>query len=251
MLKNFRSFFMLFLAVTCVGPVLAAADPTVDEVYTALRAGQVVQAEQMMTRVLADHPQSAQAHYVAAQVYARAGDIPTARQELSTAQRLKPGLPFVRAESVEELQRELTQARVPMRPSESRLRAPFPTSTVLLVVGAIAVLWMLFRRRTAAANVYPQYPSGAMPAGAGMGPSYGGAGMGAGLGSGIAGGLASGLAVGAGVVAGEELARHFLDRPGGAALPDAVAPAAENGDTGGNDFGVSDANSWDDGGDWS
>lgn len=246
MLKNIRTSFMFFLAVTCAAPVLAAADPTVDQVYTALRAGRVVEAEQMMTQVLADYPQSAQAHYVAAQVYARAGDAPTARQELSTAQRLKPGLPFVRAESVQALQRELTQAPVRMRPGFANLRPPFPMGTGLLVVGAIAVLWILFRRRTVPGNAYPQYP-GAVPAGAGSGPNYAGPAMGAGMGSGIAGGLASGLAVGAGVVAGEELARHFLDRPGGA-LPDAVEPAAQNGDMGGNDFGVSDANSWDDGG---
>jgi hypothetical protein len=67
------------------------------------------------------------------------------------------------------------------------------------------------------------------------------------MGSGIAGGLASGLAIGAGVVAAEEVARHFLDRPDGA-LPATVEPTPANGDMGGNDFGVSDTSSWDDGG---
>jgi hypothetical protein len=70
------------------------------------------------------------------------------------------------------------------------------------------------------------------------------------MGSGIAGGLASGLAVGAGVVAGEELARHFLDRDGNPvpAPSGNEYPSNPNADMGGNDFGLNDASSWDDGG---
>jgi hypothetical protein len=70
------------------------------------------------------------------------------------------------------------------------------------------------------------------------------------MGSGIAGGLASGLAVGAGVVAGEELARHFLDRDGNPvpAPSGNEYPSNPNADLGGNDFGLNDGNSWDDGG---
>ncbi|HEY5101515.1 MAG TPA: hypothetical protein VII70_01935, partial [Steroidobacteraceae bacterium] len=124
-------------------------------------------------------------------------------------------------------------------------RPAFPLRGVLLVAGGLLVLWVIFRRRPAAVGGYPPYP-GAVPAGAGPGPYYGG--PGAGVGSGIAGGLASGLAVGAGVVAGEELARHFLDRPGSSALPETVEPTPDNAEMGGNDFGVSDATSWEDGG---
>jgi uncharacterized protein len=262
MLRKFRASFLLLLAAACAAPVLAAADPTMDQVYEAVQAGRVVQAEQMMTQVLRDHPQSAKAHYVAAEVYARAGDSALARQNLSTAQRLQPGLPFVNAESVQALQRQLAQGPVVRaHPGYSNLRPAFPLRTLILVLGGVLVLWLMFRRRAAPAKVYGQY-SGAVPAGTAVGPTYGGPGMGTGMGSGIAGGLASGLAVGAGVVAGEELARHFLDRPG-AALPGAAGPEPDNGDMGGKDFGVSDANSWDDnesagddaggdsGGDWS
>jgi hypothetical protein len=145
----------------------------------------------------------------------------------------------------------------------------FPVWTVLVLVGAVVVLWMLFRRRPVA------YPMGASPAGPGygggpgygapMGPGgYGGPMAGGGIGSGIAGGLASGLAVGAGVVAGEELAHHFLD---GGQRESGIVPQSNdsgwsgaNSDSGGNDFGVNDPGSWDDGssggggdsgGDWS
>jgi hypothetical protein len=245
MSRTIRTTFVLCLAIACTGPALAIADPSIDQVYETLNAGHTAQAQQMMTQVLSDHPQSATAHFVAAEVYARAGDLPTARQELATAERLSPGLPRVKAESVQALQRELTQAQ-PLRVQRSDAPRPvFPLRGVLLVVGGLLVLWVIFRRRPAPVAGYPSYP-GAVPAGAGPGPYYGG--PGAGVGSGIAGGLASGLAVGAGVVAGEELARHFLDRPGSSALPETVAPTPDNADLGGNDFGVSDTSSWDDGG---
>jgi len=70
------------------------------------------------------------------------------------------------------------------------------------------------------------------------------------MGGTIAGGLAGGLAAGAGIVAGEELAHHFLDgnREGSGVVPAPGNEANPNGDMGGNDFGVNDGNSWDDGG---
>jgi hypothetical protein len=133
----------------------------------------------------------------------------------------------------------------------ARAETHFPWGTVLILALVVGVLMMLFRRRS---TYVQQYPGGAGP---GMGGAPGGYGPGpmggGGVGSGIAGGLASGLAVGAGVVAGEELAHHFLDggrHDGGSGLvpsADAAEPS-NNGDSGGNDFGVNDPGSWDDGG---
>ena len=45
-------------------------------------AGHLDQAQQMMTQVLADHPNSAKAHYVQAELYAREGKAALARSEL-------------------------------------------------------------------------------------------------------------------------------------------------------------------------
>src|SRR6202035_5816618 len=99
----------LTLAVSFSAPVLAdaAADPTVHQIYEAAEAGHFDQAQQMMSQVLKDHPQSAKAHYVQAELYAREGNFPSARQELSTAETIQPGLPFARPDSVQRLQREL------------------------------------------------------------------------------------------------------------------------------------------------
>jgi uncharacterized protein len=257
----------LTLAVSFSLPALAdeAADPSVHQIYEAAKAGHFDQAQQMMDQVLKDHPNSWKAHFVQAELYAKEGKIGQARTELSRAEEIEPGLPKENPQSVQALKAQL--GLLPRSGSAPRVigmstapAAPhFPWGTVLVIVLAIGVLWMLFRRR----NPPVQYSSGA-PAmgggpsgfGGGAGGGYGGPGApvagGGGLGSNIAGGLASGLAVGAGVVAGEELAHHFLD---GGRREGTVVPPAENSDwnqpsnsdMGGSDFGVNDPGSWDDG----
>jgi uncharacterized protein len=245
-------------AIGLASPAFSAGDPTVDQVYAAARSGHLDQAQQMISQVLADHPQSGQAHYVQAELYAREGKGALARSELATAEQLEPGLPFAKPRSVQELKAALGLGGGFASPAVIRTvpAAPrFPWGTLLILAGAVALLLMLFRRRTP----YAQYPAaGVGPGGApgtygpGYGPGYGPAPMGGGIGSGIAGGLASGLAVGAGVVAGEELAHHFLDGGhSGGVIPAAEAgeSGASNADMGGSDFGVNDPGSgWDDGG---
>jgi hypothetical protein len=263
----------LTLAVSFSAPVLAdpAADPTVHQIYEAAEAGRFDQAQQMMDQVLKDHPKSAKAHYVQAELYAKEGKTALARAELAEAEGIDPGLTHENPRSVLALKSQLgvgsrpTQAPRVVGLSSAPASPHFPWGTALIFVIAIGLLWMLFRRR----NTYSQYPA-AGPGGPGYGPGSGGPGGygpggpvgGGGIGSGIAGGLASGLAVGAGVVAGEELAHHFLDggnRESGGVIPPANAGEWEqssNSDMGGSDFGVNDGGGWDDsggggGGDWS
>jgi len=248
-------------AIGIASPAFADSDPTMDQIYTAAAGGHLDQAQQMITQVLADHPTSAKAHYVQAELYAKEGKTALARSELGTAEQLKPGLPFANPRSVQELKAQLglkvgaiSPTMIRSVPAEPR----FPWGTVLILAGVVAVLWLVFRRR----NTYVQYPAagpgpgmGGAPGTYGPGGGYGPAPMGGGgIGSGIAGGLASGLAVGAGVVAGEELAHHFLDggrSSGGGVIPPAEASDSgfSNSDMGGSDFGVNDPGSgWDDGG---
>lgn len=251
-------------AVMVTSPVFADTDPTMDQIYTAAAGGHLDQAQQMITQVLADHPASAKAHYVQAELYAKEGKTSLARSELGAAEQLKPGLPFANPRSVQALKAQLGLRTSSISPTVIRsvpVAPRFPWGTVLILAGVVAILMMVFRRR----NTYVQYPAAGPgmggapgtygPGGYGPGPMGGG-----GIGSGIAGGLASGLAVGAGVVAGEELAHHFLDGGrGGGIIPAAEASDSglSNGDMGGSDFGVSDSGSgWDDGGgggggDWS
>src|SRR3977135_3465538 len=69
-----------------------AADPTMKQVYEAAAAGHLDQAQQMITQVLAHYPNSAKAHYVQAELYAKEGKTSLARAELGSADRINPGL---------------------------------------------------------------------------------------------------------------------------------------------------------------
>jgi hypothetical protein len=257
MFRNIALRLIILCAIVCAGSAHAATDPTVEQVYEAARAGRLQEAQQMINQVLRDHPRSGKAHYVAAELYAKARDRSRARQELETAQALEPGLPFAAPAAVRALQEELSQSgpqRV-LRTVPSARWSP-PWATVIVVLAAIAILWLIFRRRSPAASAYsPQYTGGA-PTSPGVPVSPSGAttsaNVGSGTGSGIASGLASGVAVGAGVVAGEELARHLLSSDRGEVDASQANPPVEgptqNDDMGGNDFGVSDGKSWDDDG---
>ena len=238
-------------------PTFADALPTVDQIYQAEQAGHLDQAQQMISQVLKERPNSAKAHFVQAELFAKQGYLSQARSELNDAERLDAREDFATPRALQELKSQLGEAHrstgSQMVQVPGRGATHFPWGTVLILALVVGVLMMLFRRRT----YVQQYPVGGGPGmgGApGYGPGYGPGPMGGGgIGSGIAGGLASGLAVGAGVVAGEELAHHFLDggrEPGGSGFvpsADAAEPNYNN-DSGGNDFGVNDPGSWDDGG---
>lgn len=252
--------FSLALALSLAMTAAASAEPALHEVYETARTGHLAEARQMMREVLQNHPNSAKAHYVAAEIDARSGDVPAAAKELVTAERLDPGLSFAKPEAVAALRRELAGPRGESRPVALRSAAAgVPWGGIALGALLIGVVWWAIRRRDAVATTQgasfavPTPGAGGLPAGP-MG--YGGVAAPP-AGGGLLGSLATGMAVGAGVVAGEELVRHVLE-PGHHATVDSwsapVGPdLAENVDMGGTDFGVSDAGSWDSGGgdDWS
>jgi len=256
-----KLFYVVFVSAA-IGflPAARADDPTLHEVYQAVHAGQLTEAQAMMTKVLRDHPDSAKAHYVEAEVLARLGRAAEAQGELDQAERLSPGLAFAKPEAVRSL-RTLIAERERGRPPVFDRAAPadarsseggFPWGPVLIVGGAALLIFLFLRARRMAAT--PMAGAGMPTAAAPYGVSpYGGAPMGApGIGSSIVGGLATGAAVGAGMVAGEALAHEFLGgrererfASDGAPL-DGSRTAFD--DAGGADFGVSDAGSWDAGG---
>jgi hypothetical protein len=263
MIRNRIALALLASSVALSAPVLAA-DPSRHEIYEAATTGHLDQAQKMIDQVLKDHPGSAEAHYIAAEVYAREGNFGVARGQLAEAERIDPSDAFAKPEAVRALKAEL--AGSPARaatgggyvvPVRSEPAHSFPFFPVLLLIGLIAIVWMVVRRRSAPVVYTNSYPAAGGPGGGGYaapgyGPGYGPTPMGGGgIGSGIAGGLASGLAVGAGVVAGEELAHHFLDggerREFVQSPPDQVAPP-QNADMGGEDFGTTGSDGWDDSG---
>ncbi|GAB3629123.1 hypothetical protein PTE30175_05120 [Pandoraea terrae] len=241
-----------------------AADPTLHEVYQAAQAGNLGQAQQMMGQVLHDHPNSGKAHFVEAELLAKQGRLDTARTELATAQRLAPGLPFATPESVRALNTVLAAPVRATAPAAGFIApAPvhtgFPWGMLLLGLGVFALIAFIINARRQTQTIIQPVQSG--PYGGYAGPMYGsggpvapsGGGLGGGMGSGILGGLATGAAVGAGVVAGEALMHRVLD--GDHASHAGMLPQADSWndtrqssyDMGGNDFGVTETSSWDDG----
>lgn len=248
------------------GIAFAEDSPTLDQVYKATQAGKLDEAQGMMNTVLQQHPNSAKAHFVEAEILAKQGQMGKAEAELNTAEQLKPGLPFANPQSVQNLKNRIGAARHASPASADNFQPAergntFPWGLLLIGGGVIAILFFIMRAVASRNSVMaprnqpgyqpgmqgaaPMQPYG-QPYGGGMGPSGGV--MGGGMSSGIMGGLATGAAVGVGMVAGEALAHHFMD---GSSAGSGVAPLADSwsdssNNMGGADFGIADNSSWDD-----
>jgi hypothetical protein len=280
MLKNIVSSFIFLSAVLLLNATAFAEDsPTLDQVYQAAHAGRMDEAQRMMDKVLKDHPNSAKAHFVEAELLAKQGQMSRADTELKAAEQLKPDLSFAKPQAVQELKALIYSThRVSQSPTSSNHTEQgnsFPWGLILLGIAAIVIITMIMRAISARnAPVYPgNYQPGMQnaagspmpmqPYGGGMGGMAPMGQMGGGMGSGIMGGLATGAALGVGMVAGEALAHRFMD--GGSSAGGNVAPVADSwgnssGNMGGSDFGIADSSSWSDssnvadsgsgGGDW-
>jgi hypothetical protein len=267
----------MLAGVSVFGGVAQAADePGLHQIYQAADAGRLDEAQSMMRQVLQAHPNSGKAHYVEAELLAKQGDFSRAREELAKAQSLAPGLPFAKPQAVENLKTLLegssaTRANnLPVAHAQPvEHSSSFPWGLFLTGLGLIAFIVVVARVMSQRAGPSASYvPAGhAEPVPAGYTPygaSYNGGAPGyapgynpqPGMGSRIMGGLATGAAVGAGVVAGEAIARHFMggqdnSQPFSSASNNIdLAPSSGDlfNDMGGQDFGIADTSSWDDGG---
>lgn len=274
-----------FLSVGLAGFAQAQQEPTMDQVYATAKSGKLDQAQVMIQQVLVAHPKSAKAHYVQSELYARQGNLSKARESLSQAQSLAPGLPFAKPEAVAALEQQLVArpTSVQSTPVANYGAAPASRSSgsswllpALLAAGVIGAAYFIFRRKPA--QSYDQgaaYGNGnglngpqsfgaggmqpGMQGGYGQQPMYGQPGYGqpagSGLGGKIMGGVATGLAVGAGVVAAEAIGRSIMGNHDNGthntnydnSAGNNYEPLSGNNDMGGQDFGISDT-SWDDGG---
>ena len=267
MSRNALLACLMLASATFCSAASAAEEPTLHQVYQAADAGRLSDAQAMMDKVLRDHPNSAKAHFVEAEVLAKPGRLANAEAELGTAERLAPWLPFAKPQAVQNLRARIAASHhtAPAATAAHAVAAEpaggIPWGMMLGGLGLVAAVIFFIRamsRRNA--NILP----------GGSGPGYGyGYGPGAplqpygaggaaqpmptaagGIGSGILGGLATGAAVGAGMVAGEALMHRFTDgNRHEASPPPPAAPGwdATPDDMGGADFGVADGSSWDDG----
>jgi hypothetical protein len=261
---------LLMVTLSCgLTAAVRADEPKLHDVYEAVEQNRLDQAQSMMSQVLRDHPDSAKAHYVEAEVLARMARTEEARSELARAESLAPGLPFAKAADVRVL-RERIESRSAFRgglgptgldaPVSSSRGAGVPWGLVGIVVLAGGVLMFLLLRNRRPVPMAGMPGTAVGPLGSPGGPyatpypgtPYGGAPMGGGgIGSGIVGGLATGAALGAGMVAGEALAHDLMGGRERSGVVSDVPPADGSRvayDDGDRDFGVSGADSWDSGG---
>ena len=281
--------WMLALLLLGAGLAMAQQEPSVNQIYAAAEAGKISEAQTMVQQVLVAHPNSAKAHFVQSELFARQGNLSRARESLANAERLAPGLPFAKAEAVTALRSQLNPPSNARPIAMTAQTAPQQHNTwivpLLLAGGVILVAYFVFRPKRpttvvmdgnglqgpqafgsngyngGGAVMQPTYgPSPYGPGAYGGQPGYGQA-PGSGLGGRIMGGVATGLAVGAGVVAAEAIGRSLMgdhERPShieGGYNDGNYEPINPNPNMGGQDFGINDTSSWDDagsggGGDW-
>lgn len=182
--------------VSSVGAAYAQAEPSLRQIYDTAQSGKVDEAQVMVQQVLTLHPKSAKAHFVQAELFARQGNAPRAREALAEADKLAPGLPFAKATAVSALREQLA-VKAAVVPSKQALgdtvkaAAPAPASSSFplglgLALGGAAIgAAILFSRRksaTAAAPVPSPSAYGNAPANFNISP-----GMAGGTGSGLSG----------------------------------------------------------------
>ncbi len=274
--------WLAIAAMLGFGLAFAQSEPSLNQVYEAAQAGKMDQAQTMIQQVLVAHPNSAKAHFVQAELFAKQGLNGRAGDMLATAEKLAPGLPFAKAEAVQSLRAKISARPVqqasnngggnassshfngsasPAAPASS-----FSWGLPLLLAGGVMLLgYFIFRRKDAAVQYHaqPQYsqqpnqaPMGNQaPTGSGLsGPqSFGGGGSPAagpgyaqppasGFGSNIAGGLATGLAVGAGMMAAQAIGKSLMGNNEGS--HDSSSRLANNNDSNNNNYQpIADSNS--------
>ncbi|MDR0458761.1 MAG: tetratricopeptide repeat protein [Burkholderiaceae bacterium] len=177
-----KTIAKLLLAAGLMACAVAwAAGPSVDQVYQAARAGNYAQAQSLMDQVLREHPDSAKAHFVEAELLARQGKLSAARGQLDNARRLDPSLSFAKPQAVQSLQALLTgggngQARRMIGGAPLR-QGGLSWGLILALVIVAGLVMMFLRARNRGAAGYrplgapmPGGPMGYGPAGGAMMP---------------------------------------------------------------------------------
>lgn len=247
---DFRPMIAALLLQTLVPGAAQAAEPTIEQIHALATAGHLDQALAQMRSVLKSHPDSAKAHYVEAEILARADRATQGRSELARAEQIAPGLPFADVYSVAELNRQLSLGpATPVSeaiPVTDRRGGGSPWLLVAALAAAVFGLFMLFRRRTAVVpppfgqSPFLQGPSAPAVSGIWNNPT------GSGMGAGLLGNLASGAAMGAGFAVGEEAIEKIFGGDEYRETRKADDHRGLNQDMGGDDFGIADGGSWDD-----
>ncbi|MFM9922705.1 hypothetical protein VLK31_06910 [Variovorax sp. H27-G14] len=240
----------------------ASKEPTIQQIYEAANGGRMAEADTMIAKVLKDHPNSAKAHFVQAELFAAQGKLDGARSALAQAKALAPDMSFAKPEAVERLTSKLDKpaaTSAPSRTEGSRVSTPAPAplqtesrsgSTPWLPIALVALLavgYLAFRRRVAPPVAQaPSYgPAPGTPGGFGgyapagnwsptapIAPPAPPAPAAAAPGMGLGSALATGAAVGVGAIVAQEAVRHWMnDRADTTQRSNDTAHVADSGNT--------------------
>lgn len=167
-LRAVRLLWSAVPALLTCSAAMAQAGATIDQVDQAVREGRLLQAQEMMVPLLRDHPDDARIHYVDAELLARLGQTAQAREELGTTERLAPGLPFARPDSLEALRhalfasaedaRGISPVRLAREPGASPARSGY-WGVVAALLGGGALAWTLSRLGRPSAAPMPPPPA--------------------------------------------------------------------------------------------
>jgi len=180
---------LLALILLVAASVASAADSPKD-VQALIAQGNYPAAEAALRQAVSEHPQSAKAHYVLAEVLAHEGNIGEAKAEADKAAALDPATRFTDPAKFKAFQQKVNQALAPAplsRSSSTPLHSVDAPAVgggerersgglgfgsillIVVVIGGIAFIWS--RRRSAQNNAFPGYGSVPPPA---PGATYGG-----------------------------------------------------------------------------
>jgi hypothetical protein len=109
----------LMLALAARNPAASDTEPTMKQIYEAATTGNLDKAQQMISEVLANHPGSAKAHWVQAEIFAKAGKNNLARSEVLETERLDPNLTKFSPKAVRELKTQLGLPTTDLKPPEN------------------------------------------------------------------------------------------------------------------------------------
>jgi clan AA aspartic protease (TIGR02281 family) len=124
----------LVIALSASNPAWPSdAEPTIKQIYDAATTGHLDKAQEMISEVLANHPGSAKAHWVQAEIFAKAGKNNLARSEVFETERLDPGLTKFSTKAVWELKTQLGLPTTELKPPvNDQLRENLPETRIPL-----------------------------------------------------------------------------------------------------------------------
>jgi tetratricopeptide (TPR) repeat protein len=129
-------------------PVFAAEEASMHEVYVATEAGRFNEAQSMMDKVLKDHPNSAKAHYLEAELLAKQGQLSAAQTELNTTERLQPNLSFAKPQALQKLIAQISSTRSIPASNQLPNKNEIPWGMIFLLVGLVGFIYMAVKMMT-------------------------------------------------------------------------------------------------------